>query len=92
MNITKTKHNDKLTITVSGRLDTSTAPQLETALTNAFDGIKEMVFDFQDLEYISSAGLRLLLSDNKKMLDSGGTVIISKPNQIVSETQERSNS
>ena len=62
MTITKAAEADKLELKVAGRLDTSTAPQLEKELSESLTGVKELVMDFQDLEYISSAGLRVLLS------------------------------
>ncbi|MBO5560974.1 MAG: STAS domain-containing protein [Firmicutes bacterium] len=71
MTITKTQENDKLNIALEGRLDTSTAPQLEAELKSAIDGVKELVFDITELEYISSAGLRVLLTAQKAMNKQG---------------------
>lgn len=61
-------------LTLSGRLDTTTAPELETALADVLPCAKELILDLQDLEYISSAGLRILLKAQKAMLGAGGTM------------------
>lgn len=70
-----------LTVMVAGRLDTNTAPQLEAELK--LDGVKEVVFDFNALEYISSAGLRVLMTAHKAMMACGGMMSVLKPNAIV---------
>ena len=67
LNITKTNENNALTFALAGRLDTTTAPQLEGELTDALDGAASLTLDLEKLEYISSAGLRVLLSAQKKM-------------------------
>lgn len=71
MEIIKTKENTLLTLALEGRLDTTTAPQLEAELKASVDGVTELVFDFTKLEYISSAGLRVLLSAQKLMNKQG---------------------
>lgn len=71
MDIIKNLDNDKLTIAVKGRLDTTTAPSLERELKSGLNGISELVFDLSDLVYISSAGLRVLLSAQKVMNKQG---------------------
>lgn len=71
LNITKTKEQEKLNVALEGRLDTTSAPDLEAALKEGFDGISELVLDFSKLEYISSAGLRVLLSAQKVMAKQG---------------------
>lgn len=71
MDIIKNLDNDKLTIVVKGRLDTTTAPSLERELKSGLNGISELVFDLSDLVYISSAGLRVLLSAQKVMNKQG---------------------
>jgi anti-sigma B factor antagonist len=75
MNITKTKEESKLTVALEGRLDTTTAPQLEGELRAAVDGVTELEFDLAKLEYISSAGLRVLLAAQKVMNRQGSMVI-----------------
>lgn len=75
MVITKHAEGKKLTLNVQGRLDTTTAPQLEAELKSSVDGVSELVLDFADLEYISSAGLRVLLSAQKVMSRQGSMVV-----------------
>ena len=71
MNINMQKNDAALTVGLEGRLDTTTAPELETALNGALDGIKGLTIDLEKLEYISSAGLRVLLSAQKQMNKQG---------------------
>ncbi len=75
MTIDKKYDGTKLLIALTGRLDTTTAPQLEAELKTAMEGITELEFDLKDLEYISSAGLRVLLSAQKVMNKQGKMVI-----------------
>lgn len=75
MTVNKIVEGNKLTVAVEGRLDTTTAPALESELADALEGISELVIDMKDLEYISSAGLRVLLSLQKKMNKQGSMVI-----------------
>lgn len=67
MNIIKDKNGEKLSITLEGRLDTTTAPQLEAELKREISGVESLTFDFEKLEYLSSAGLRVILSAQKVM-------------------------
>ena len=71
MKIQKKQENNKLTLTLEGRLDTMTAPDLEVCLKSTLEGISELTFDMTELEYISSAGLRVLLAAQKKMNKQG---------------------
>ena len=71
MTINKNQEGSKLTIALDGRLDTSTAPQLEAELKGALGGIEKLVFDLSKLAYVSSAGLRVLLSAQKVMNKQG---------------------
>ncbi len=72
MDITTKKEAGKLTVAVKGILDTVTAPALEAELKKTeLDGVSELVFDLSELEYISSAGLRVLLIAQKKMIGNG---------------------
>ena len=75
MTINKVKNDTELTFALEGRLDTTTAPQLETELKNSWDGITLLTLDFLQLEYISSAGLRVLLAAQKVMNKQGKMVI-----------------
>ena len=81
MNIGKKQDEGCLTLKVEGRLDTNTAPELESELE--LDGVKEVVFDFSELEYISSAGLRVLMVTHKTMAAATGAVKILHPNATV---------
>ena len=76
MTIESKKDAGKLTLTITGRLDTSTAPKLEEELKASYDGVTELVFDLAKLEYISSAGLRVLLSAQKTMNKQGTMKIV----------------
>lgn len=75
MTITQTKGGEKLTVSLEGRLDTTTAPQLEGELRSAVDGVTQLDFDLAKLDYISSAGLRVLLAAQKVMNRQGDMVI-----------------
>ncbi|MBR6020274.1 MAG: STAS domain-containing protein [Lachnospiraceae bacterium] len=75
MTVTKTLEGGKLTVAPSGRLDTITAPQFESELRAEMDGISELVFDLAGLSYISSAGLRVILSAQKTMNKQGSMVL-----------------
>lgn len=87
MTINGTKTGSTLTIEIEGRLDTSTAPQLDTFISENIDGVTSITFDFTDLSYISSAGLRSLLSTHKKMIGKG-EMTVTNVNDIVSEIFE----
>ena len=76
MNIKKTPNGSTLTITVEGRLDTVTAPDLEKEINASIADVKELILDFAGLDYISSAGLRLLLSAQKKMAAQGSMKVV----------------
>ena len=76
LNIEKKLDGNTLTVALEGRLDTTTAPQLETELKAALDGADSLILDFEKLEYISSAGLRVLLSAQKIMAKKGGMKIL----------------
>lgn len=75
MKLEKTINNNELTIAVSGRLDTMTAPELDNEIRLSSDSITSLVLDFTNLEYVSSAGLRVLLSAQKKMSTKGSMVV-----------------
>lgn len=87
MDIKINKQGAKLNLAISGRLDTMTAPELEKAINNNIAGVEELAIDLKDLEYISSAGLRVLLSAQKKMNALGG-MTVEHPNEIVMEVFE----
>ncbi len=75
MQINQTKDGNTLTVGLEGRLDTTTAPQLEGELRTALTGVKELVMDLSKLDYVSSAGLRVLLSAQKVMNRQGSMII-----------------
>ena len=84
MNIKKTPNGSTLTITVEGRLDTVTAPDLEKEIYASIADVKELILYFAGLDYISSAGLRLLLSAQKKMAAQGSMKVVHV-NDVVNE-------
>ena len=77
MMITVDKNDSALKLTLSGRLDTTTAPELEKVIATQTDVVTELEIDMEKLEYISSAGLRVLLATNKQMNAAGGTLTVS---------------
>lgn len=87
MTITKKTEGSALTIALEGRLDTTTAPQLETAITSSIDGVTALMLDLEKLEYISSAGLRVLLSAQKKM-NAQGTMKLTHVDETIMEILE----
>lgn len=85
MEIKKNLDGSKLTVALSGRLDTTTAPELEKELKSSLAGISDLTLDFNGLEYISSAGLRVLLSAQKTINSAQGSMKIVGANDIVKE-------
>ena len=75
MEINKQADGESLILALSGKLDTITAPNLEAVLKESLDGTAKLVFDFTELEYLSSAGLRVLLEAQKTMNGAGQMVI-----------------
>ena len=87
MTIKKIVDANTFTLKVDGRLETTTAPELEAVVKNELDGVEDLTFDFTDLEYISSAGLRVLLAA-QKIMNKNGSMKITGANDIVSEIFE----
>ena len=87
MTISKTQNGSVLEVALEGRLDTMTAPELETELKGSMDSAESLVLDLSKLEYISSAGLRVLLSAHKTMSGKGG-MKVTNVNEIVREVFE----
>ena len=87
MTITKNMNGKVLEIALEGRLDTMTAPELEVELNKSLGGADSLVLDFSKLDYISSAGLRVLLTAHKAMVAKGG-MKITNVNEIVQEVFE----
>ena len=83
LSIEKKGSASEMTVALGGRLDTTTAPQLEKALSQELDGVTALTFDMEALEYISSAGLRVLMTAQKTMAAAGGKVLVASPNDMV---------
>ena len=75
MTIEKITNGTELTVKLAGRLDTTTAPELEAALKDSYAGVEKLVLDFAELEYLSSAGLRVLLQAQKTMNKQGEMIV-----------------
>ena len=88
MTINVERDFELVTLEITGRLDTTTAPNLEAVIKEISEDTKELVFDMAELEYISSAGIRVLLWAYKKMNQSGGIMRIEKANEMVREVFE----
>lgn len=87
MTIEKTLNGNELTVNLTGRLDTTTAPQLEAELKQNISGVEKLVLDFAALEYLSSAGLRVLLAAQKTM-NKQGEMIIRNVNDTIQDIFE----
>ncbi|MBQ4349794.1 MAG: STAS domain-containing protein [Clostridia bacterium] len=87
MTINKQQNGTALTLAVEGRLDTITSPELEAALKESLEGIDALTFDFSALDYISSAGLRVLLSAQKQM-NKQGSMKVKGVSEIIMEIFE----
>lgn len=87
MEIRKTQNGTELVLAVSGRLDTNTSRQLEAELKVSISGITSLIFDFAEIEYISSAGLRVLV-DAQMVMNDQGTMIIRNSNKSVMDVFE----
>ena len=87
LKIRKMLENNTLTMYLDGRLDTTAAPEFEKEIKNSLDGVKELILDFEKLDYISSSGLRILLSTHKNM-SKQGTMKIINANEMILEIFE----
>lgn len=87
MDILKTQKDSALTLALVGRLDTVTAPSLEAEVNGSLDGVTQLVLDFEQLDYISSAGLRVLLAAQKRM-NKQGTMTVKNANADIKEVFE----
>ena len=88
MTINVVRDFEIVTLEITGRLDTTTAPNLESVINELFDDTKELIFDMSDVEYISSAGIRVLMGAYKKMNFAQGKIRIEKANDMVREVFE----
>lgn len=87
LNIEKKTNGTELTVALTGRLDTTTAPQLESAVKESLDGVTALNFDMEALEYVSSAGLRVLLSA-QKVMNKQGEMKVTHVNESIMEIFE----
>ena len=87
MTIEKNLNGAELNVTITGRLDTTTAPQLEAQFKQNINGVEKLVLDFAALEYLSSAGLRVLLAA-QKVMNKQGEMIIKNVNDTINEIFE----
>ena len=88
LNIQKQLENESACFALEGRLDTVTSPALQDEIQAVTDGLKELVLDFGGLEYVSSAGLRVLLSAQKAMIKQDGTMKVTNVNETIMEIFE----
>ena len=87
MNITENKNGNQLCLSLEGRLDTTTAPELEKVIKSTLDGVTELTIDMSSLDYLSSAGLRILLGAQKTM-NKQGSMKVTHVNDTIMEIFE----
>ena len=87
MKVKKTENGNVLTISLAGRLDTGTAPELEKEINSSLDNIEELYLDIEGLDYVSSAGLRVLLA-TQKIMNRKGKMILQNVNDDIMEVFE----
>ena len=87
MTIEKNLNGTELNVAIVGRLDTTTAPQLEAELKQSVNGVEKLIFDFSSLAYLSSAGLRVLLAA-QKVMNKQGEMVIRNVNETINEIFE----
>ncbi len=87
MEIRKEKNGNELTVAIIGRLDTTTAPQLEAELRGDITGVEKLVLDMKELEYLSSAGLRVILAA-QKVMNKQGEMVVRNVNETIREIFE----
>ena len=88
MEVKFNKQNSSLTVTISGNIDTVTAPELDSKLQENISDVKDLVLDFAAVDYISSAGLRVILMANQQMEDVDGNLTIKNVNEDVRDVFE----
>lgn len=85
MQITEVRENDVITISVEGRVDTNTSPQLQEAILKSFQKVNQVILNFEECSYVSSAGLRALLIGQKTAISKKGTMkLIHVPEILMS--------
>lgn len=82
MDLKRTTDNTTMTVAVSGRIDTSTAPEFEQGVKPYLDGVNDLVLDFAEVNYVSSAGLRVLLSLHKIMMKKGSMKLVNVNEEV----------
>lgn len=87
LNITKEQNGSELTVNLEGRLDTTTAPQLEVEMRSSIDGVTKLTLNLSALEYVSSAGLRVILSA-QKVMNKQGEMTVRGANDDIMEVFE----
>ncbi len=87
MEIRKKKDGSSLTLELEGRLDTTTAPELEAELNQSLDGVTALTLDMGQLAYLSSAGLRVILTAQKRM-NKQGSMVVRHVNETIMEVFE----
>ena len=87
MKITKTQNGNSLYLALEGRLDTNTAPELEASIKGSIDGVEELTIDMEALDYLSSAGLRVLLG-TQKIMNKQGSMRVTHVNDTIMEIFE----
>lgn len=87
MTIEKKLNGTELVMTFNGRMDTSTAPQFEAEIKSGLDGVEKLILDFENLEYVSSAGLRVILAAQKAM-NQKGEMVIRNVSEVIAEVFE----
>jgi anti-sigma B factor antagonist len=88
MEVKFNKQDSTLTVAISGNIDTVTAPELDTKFQENLSGIKDLILDFAAVDYISSAGLRVILMANQQLEDADGTMTIKNANDDVRDVFE----
>jgi len=83
MNVTKKQTGSELLVELEGSIDSTTSNELNTALNESLNSVNSMILDFKKIDYISSAGLRVLLATYKALVSKGGTMVIRNVNQNV---------
>ena len=83
MDVTKKQNGSELLLELSGSIDSGTSPELNAVIEQSLKGINSLILDFKKIDYISSAGLRVLLATFKTLSGRGGNMIIRHPNQNV---------
>lgn len=88
MEINGTKNGEVLEVVLSGRLDTNTSPELESYLRENLAGVTNLAIDLTDVQYVSSAGLRVFLYAHKELTKAGSGLVLRHPNEYITDVLE----